>query len=90
MKINIIELIKTCHCKDCVLATPDKVPSSEPWKPGMKGSKPRVDGFRCHATRPSQAGLPPTDGGSFCPYFTNADGDQPLRSLVSEKEARHE
>lgn len=84
MNISITELIKKCHCCTCALATPDKVPSPEPWSMSMKRSKPKIDGYRCHASRPSQAGLPPTDGASFCPYYTDANGDQPLRHLVSD------
>ena len=81
---SIIQLIERCHCCTCAFATSDRIPSQEPWSTRMMRSKPRIDGYRCHATRPSQAGLPPTDGASFCPYYTDANGDQPLRHLVSD------
>lgn len=82
--MNISEIINRCHCCNCALATPDKVPSPEPWQVNMKRRKPLIDGYRCHASRPSQAGLPPTDKSSFCPYFTDANGDQPLRHIISD------
>ena len=82
--MNILDHIKNCHCCACALATPDMVPDNGPWEGREKWHKKRVPGYRCHASRPSQAGLPPTDGASFCPYFTDTDGNQPLRHLVSD------
>lgn len=81
---SITDTIKRCHCCTCALARPDKIPSPSPWTVNMKKSKPRIDGYRCHASRPSQAGFPPTDGSSFCPFYTDENGNQPLRHLVSD------
>lgn len=82
---SISETIKACHCATCALATPGLIPSPEPWQTGMKRSKPRVDGYRCHASRPTHAGFPPVDGAGYCPHYTDANGNQPLRHLVSER-----
>lgn len=82
--MNIKKEIDRCHCCTCALATLDKIPSPTPWTANMKRTKPRIDGYRCHASRPSQAGFPPTDGSSYCPFYTDANGNQPLRHLVSE------
>ena len=72
-------------CSECFLATADLIPDpSATWEQGMR-SKPKIDGFRCHAHAPAAGGFPPVCADSFCALFTDrATLDQPLRHLVSE------
>ena len=77
-------LLEICRCERCALATPERIPDPDAvWKTGMR-AKPRIDGFRCHCQRPSQAGLPAVTADGWCAFFTDKDGAQPLRYLVSE------
>ena len=84
---------KTCRasdavsrkCSNCFFSAPGLIPDPfAKWEPGM-GQKPRIAGFRCHATRPAAGGFPPVETDSFCAYFTDrATLEQPLRHLVTE------
>ena len=79
------ELLAVCKCERCALATPDRVPDPDVvWKTGMR-AKPKIDGYRCHCQRPSQAGLPAVKADGWCAFYTDMDGAQPLRHLVSER-----
>lgn len=54
---------------DCLFSAPDLIPDPKAeWKPGMR-QKPRVEGYRCHAVRPSFNGFPAVPKGVFCAYF---------------------
>ncbi len=72
-------------CSECFLATADLIPDpAVAWEQGMR-SKPRIDGFRCHARPPAAGGFPPVCADSFCAFFADrATLDQPLRHLVTE------
>ena len=76
-------------CSNCFLATPSPIPDpAVVWEQGMK-SKPRINGFRCHAHAPAVNGFPPVCADSFCAYFTDrATLEQPLRHLVTEGGAK--
>ena len=88
---------KTCRasdaasrkCANCFFSTPGAIPDpSAEWEQGMR-QKPRVAGFRCHATRPAAGGFPPVGADSFCALFTDrATLDQPLRHLVADGGAK--
>ena len=78
-------IMANCVCRNCKLATPAIIPDPAAiWEKGMK-AKPRIAGFQCHASRPAQTGFPPMAADQFCVYFTDANGNQPLRHLVSER-----
>ena len=84
-KSGFAELLAVCRCERCALATPDRVPDPDAvWKTGMR-AKPKINGFRCHCQRPSQAGLPAVKADGWCAFFTDKEGAQPLRYLVSER-----
>jgi len=73
-------------CTDCIFAVEDRIPDpAVEWNDGMR-CKPKVDGFRCHAVRPSAAGFPIVKGDDFCALFTERGTNaQPLRHFVSER-----
>lgn len=83
-KSGFAELLAACRCERCALATPALIPDPEVvWETGMR-AKPKIDGYRCHLQKPSQGGLPAVTADGWCAYFTDHDGVQPLRYLVSE------
>lgn len=69
-------------CADCLFSAPDLIPDPKAeWKPGNQ--KPRVEGYRCHAARPTYNGFPAVPKGVFCAYFTERGTmAQPYRRLV--------
>lgn len=73
------------NCASCFFASPDEIPDPNvKWEKGM-GTKPRIEGYRCHAVRPSTTGFPPVTEDSFCAFFTECGTyDQPIRHLVNE------
>ena len=90
--------MKTCRanidvsrkCATCFFSTPSLIPDPmAKWELGM-GQKPRIAGFRCHATRPAAGGFPPVETDSFCALFTDrATLEQPFRHLIESEGVRH-
>jgi len=78
-------IISNIACRHCRLAVPAKIPDPDiPWEGSMK-RKPRIDGYHCTASRPAQSGFPCMTSDQRCVYFTDEEGSQPLRHLVSER-----
>lgn len=83
----------TPSCETCYFASPAMIPDpSIEWRVGM-GAKPKVNGWRRHAVRPTTntGAFPATAAGDFCAYHTDhKTGKQVLRHLISDTTIRKE